>query len=385
MPLAIWIIGFAIFAQGSSELMLAGLLPEISADLGATIPQAGELISAFALGMLIGAPVLAVLTLRWPRRHALLLFLSAFILSHLISAITNSYVLLLTMRFAGAFAYAGFWTVGSSTAMQMAGPHRRGRAMSIVAGGLTVATVLGLPASTWIGQHLGWRAAFWAVTILCTLAAGAIMIAVPPLRPERRPRIRNEINGLATPRLWLSYAMTSSSTAALVGTFSYLAAMLVEATGLARDWVPLVLFGYGLGALIGITIGGRAADRTPRLILGIGFTGLLLTSLALVLAARSTGIAVVLIFILGLLGFSTNPVLSTRFMAIATNAPVLAVAGNISAFNVGIALGPWLGGLALAEGYGYRSIPAVGAAIAGIALLLWGWDILVSPHRRHAR
>lgn len=385
MPPAIWIIGFAIFTQGSSELMLAGLLPEISADLGVTIPQAGELISAFALGMLIGAPVLAVLTLRWPRRLALLVFLSGFILSHLISALTDSYPLLFAMRFAGAFAYAGFWTVGSSTAMAMAGPHRRGQAMSIVAGGLTVATVLGLPAGTWIGQHLGWRAAFWAVTILCAVAASAIIVAVPPLHPESRPRIRNEIHGLATPRLWLSYAMTVAATAALLGTFSYLAAMLVETADLDPAWVPLVLFGYGLGALIGIAIGGSAADRAPRAILGIGFTGLLVTSLALALATRSAGVAAALIFILGLLGFSTNPALSTRFMAIAPNAPVLAVSGNIAAFNVGIALGPWLGGLALAEGHEYRAIPAVGAAIAGIALLLWGWDLLVQAQQRHAR
>ncbi|GIJ25827.1 hypothetical protein Vqi01_09890 [Micromonospora qiuiae] len=212
--------------------MLAGLLPDIATDLGVTIPQAGGLISAFALGMLIGAPVLAILTLRWPRRLALLVFLGVFIATHIVSAVTDSYGLLFAMRFVGAFAYAGFWAVGASTAMGMAGPARRGRAMSIVASGLTVATVIGLPAGTWIGQHLGWRGAFWAVAILSAIAAVATIAAIPTLRPENPPSIRAELRGLTPPRLWLSYAMTAVATTALIGTFSYLAAMLLATTGL---------------------------------------------------------------------------------------------------------------------------------------------------------
>lgn len=383
MPLAIWIIGFGIFAQGTSELMLAGLLPEMAADLGVTIPQAGGLVSAFALGMLVGAPVLAILTLRWPRRFALLVFLGAFILSHVVSALTGDYWMLFAMRFVGAFAYAGFWAVGGSTAMALAGPQRHGRAMSIVAGGLTIAIVLGLPAGTWIGQHLGWRSAFWAVAILSTVAALAVVAAVPALHASNPPSLRDELRGLTPPRLWLSYAMTAVVTTALLGTFSYLAAMLVQTTGLTPGWVPVVLFGYGLGALIGITIGGRTADRVPRATLGIGFTGLLVTSLLLAVTAQHTTPVVMLVFLLGLMGFVTNPALNSRFMSIAPNAPTLAVSGNISAFNVGITVGPWLGGLALASGYGYPAIPTLGAAIAGVALLLWGWDLVLQARHRN--
>ncbi|MBB3662736.1 DHA1 family chloramphenicol resistance protein-like MFS transporter [Prauserella sediminis] len=375
MPLAIWGIGFGIFAQGTSELMLAGLLPEMAADLDVTIPTAGWLISAFALGMLVGAPTLAVLTLRWPRRSALLVFLAAFVLSHVVSALTDSYGLLLAMRFVGAFAYAGFWAVGGSTAMALVGPDRRGRAMSIVAGGLTVATVVGLPAGTWIGQHLGWRGAFWAVAVLSSVGAAAIIAAVPPLRPENPPSLRNELRGLRPPRLWLSYAMTAVATTALLGTFSYLAAMLIETTGLDSTWVPAVLFGYGFGALIGIAIGGKTADRHPRAVLGIGFTGLLMTSLLLALTAHHVGTTVVLVVALGVLGFGTNPALNSRFMTIAPDAPTLAVSGNVAAFNVGITLGPWIGGLVLAAGHAYPAVPAVGAAVAGLALLLWAWDL----------
>ncbi|HLT60657.1 MAG TPA: MFS transporter, partial [Microlunatus sp.] len=243
LPAAIWGIGFGIFAQGTSELMLAGLLPELATDLGVTIPQAGWLISSFALGMLVGAPVLAVITLRWPRRAALLAFLGVFMISHVISALSGSYAVLFAMRFVGAFAYAGFWAVGGSTAMALAGPGRGGRAMAVVAGGLTVATVVGLPASTWLGQLLGWRGAFWAVAILSAAAALVLLGSVPTLRVETPPSLRAELRGLRPPRLWLSYAMTAVFTTALLGTFSYLAAMLLQTTGLAAAWVPVVLFG----------------------------------------------------------------------------------------------------------------------------------------------
>ncbi|SJM68765.1 Cmx/CmrA family chloramphenicol efflux MFS transporter [Gulosibacter sp. 10] len=382
LPLAIWGIGFGIFAQGTSELMLAGLLPEMAGDLGVTIPQAGWLISAFALGMLVGAPVLAVLTLRWPRRLALLVFLGVFVISHVVGALSESYGLLFAMRFLGAFAYAGFWAVGGSTAMSMVGPERRGRAMSIVAGGLTVATVIGLPAGTWIGQLFGWRGAFWAVAILSAFAALVLLASVPKLRSENPPSVREELRGLRPPRLWLSYGMTAVATTALLGTFSYLAAMLVEVTGFDSAWVPAVLFGYGLGALIGIAIGGKAADRFPRAVLGIGFAGLLVASLLLSLLAHHAVATATLVVAVGLLGFSTNPALNSRFLAIAPEAPTLSVSGNISAFNVGITLGPWIGGLVLSGGYGYPAIPAVGAGIAALALLLWGWDIALQARRR---
>lgn len=385
LPLAIWGIGFGIFAQGTSELMLAGLLPELAADLGVTIPQAGWLISAFALGMLVGAPVLAVLTLRWPRRFALLVFLGIFVLSHVAAAISDSYVLLFAMRFVGAFAYAGFWAVGGSVAMAMAGPERRGQAMSVVAGGLTVATVIGLPAGTWIGQLFGWRGAFWAVAVFSALAALVLLASVPALRPTSVPSVRAELRGLRRPRLWLSYAMTAVATTGLLGTFSYLAAMLLETTGLDPVWIPAVLFGYGLGALFGIAVGGRLADRLPGAVLGIGFSGLLLASLLLSLFASEAVAAVVLLVLLGLAGFSTNPALNSRFLVIAPEAPTLSVSGNISAFNVGITLGPWIGGLVLAGGHGYPAIPAAGAVIALLALALWGWDLALQARPRDRR
>ncbi|MUL80924.1 MULTISPECIES: Cmx/CmrA family chloramphenicol efflux MFS transporter [unclassified Mycolicibacterium] len=374
MPVTIWVIGIAIFAQGTSELMLAGLLPELSADLGVTIPQAGLLVSVFALGMLVGAPVLAVITLRWPRRRAMLAFLAIFVLGHVAGALTDSFRVLVAVRFIAAFVYAGFWAVGAGTAMSLVAPDRRGRAMSIVAGGLTIATVIGLPAGAWLGQNLGWRWAFWAVAALSTLAAGAVLAAVPTARPGTVPLIGDELRGLAVPRLWLSYAMTAVGTAALLGTFTYLGAMLITTSGLGSEWVPVVLFSYGIGALAGMAVGGYAADRWPRGVLLVGFTALCVVLIALAIASHHALTVSALTVLLGLTGFVTNPALNSRVFALGASAPTLTAAGTTSAFNVGIALGPWLAGMALTAGFDYPVVPWIGAGLAIGALALFAVD-----------
>ncbi|WP_280204390.1 MFS transporter, partial [Nocardia farcinica] len=188
MPPAVYVLGLAIFAQGTSELLLAGLLTEVSADLAISIPRAGLLISAFALGMLVGAPVLAVATLRLPRRDTLLAFLAIFVAAHVVGALTADYAVLFGTRVVAAFVYAGFWALSAATVVDLVPAAARGRAMSIVAGGLTVATIVGLPAGTVIGQQLGWRAAFWAVAALSAAAAIGVLAVVPSARPAAEPR-----------------------------------------------------------------------------------------------------------------------------------------------------------------------------------------------------
>jgi DHA1 family chloramphenicol resistance protein-like MFS transporter len=370
MPVAVYILGLAIFAQGTSELMLAGLLPEIAADLGVSIPDVGLLISAFALGMLVGAPVLAVVTLRWPRRTALLTFLAIFAVTHVAGALTPNYAVLLGTRIVGAFVYAGFWAVAAVTAVGLVPPNTRGKAMGIVAGGLTVATIVGLPAGTVLGQHLGWRAAFWAVAALSALAMIGVLATIPGGRPnpESTPRLGNELRAMASPRLWLSYGTTALATGSLLVTFSYLAPMLTDTTGLQPGWVPAVLALYGAGALVGITIGGRTADKRPFGTLYVGVVGLVVISAALALSADVPALTVPLVFLLGSFGFSTNPALNTRVFTLANDAPTLATATNFSAFNVGITAGPWLGGLAISAGSGYPSIAWIGAALGVLAL-----------------
>lgn len=367
MPLVVYMLGLAIFAQGTSELMLTGLLPDIARDLAVSIPDAGLLISGFAVGMLVGAPVLAVVTLRWRRRVALLTFLAVFTATHVLGALTDSYAVLLACRIVAAFTYAGFWAVASVAAISVAGPDRRGRAMSVVVGGLTVATVLGLPAGTAVGQQLGWRAAFWAVAVMCALVMVVVAATVRDTTGAT-PDLRAETRAMANPRLWLAYGTTALSTTALLVTFSYLAPFLTDATGLPGAAVPVVLVLYGLGALAGIAIGGRVADAHPFRTMYAGEAGIVLASVILAAAADQPVIAVVAVTLLGAAGFGINPALNTRVFAEAEQAPTLAAATNISAFNVGITAGPWLGGVALDAGAGYPALAWLGAAVGVITL-----------------
>ncbi|MEV2221998.1 Cmx/CmrA family chloramphenicol efflux MFS transporter [Nocardia vinacea] len=380
MPFAVYILGLSIFAQGTSELMLSGLLTQMATDLGVSIPQAGLLISAFALGMLVGAPALAVITLRWPRRTALLAFLGVFIAAHVVAALTPGYWVLFGTRVVGAFVYAGFWAVAATTALSLVPENTRGRAMSIVAGGLTVANIVGLPAGTVIGQHLGWRAAFWTVAILSALAMAGVAAKIPGGRPAEVPNLRRELRTMINPRLWLSYSTTALSTGALLVTFAYLGALLARTTGITESWIPLVLTLYGIGALIGITVGGRAADAHPFRVLTIGMIGLTIISAVLALTATMPAPVVILVFLLGAFGFATNPALNTRVFALAGAAPTLATAVNFSAFNVGITVGPWLGGLAIGGGLGYPSVAWIGVALASAALATVAWAAVL--HRR---
>lgn len=378
MPLAVYVLGLAIFAQGTSELMLAGLLTELATDLGVSIPQAGLLISAFALGMLVGAPVLAVVTLRWPRRDALLAFLAVFIATHVVGALTSDYWVLFATRVVGAFVYAGFWAVAATTAVSLVPENARGKAMSIVAGGLTVATIIGLPAGTVIGQHLGWRAAFWTVAVLSAMAMVGVLAKIPGGRSAEVPQLRRELRTMANPRLWLSYSTTALSTGALLVTFAYLGTLLAETTGLAEGWVPAVLAVYGAGALIGISVGGRAADNHPFRTLYVGAAGLIVTSVLLALLMEHLVPVVVLAFLLGAFGFAINPALNTRVFSLAGSAPTLATATNFSSFNVGITVGPWLGGLAIGAGMGYGSVAWIGAALGVAALGTVAWAAVLN-------
>jgi DHA1 family chloramphenicol resistance protein-like MFS transporter len=377
MPIAVYVLGLAIFAQGTSELMLAGLLPELASGLEVSIPQAGLLISAFAVGMLLGAPILAVATLRLPRRTALLVFLAIFALTHVAGALTPNYGVLLATRVVGAFVYAGFWAVAAVTAIGLVPVNARARAMSVVTGGLTIATIIGLPAGTIIGQHLGWRAAFWAVALLSTCAMAGVLATIPSGRPDpnNTPKLRSELRAMVNPRLWLSYATTALVTAAILVIFSYLAPLLTEATGLKPEAVPAVLALYGVGSLIGITIGGRNADATPFRTLSVGITGLTVLSVVVALWASNPVVALSAIFLLGGFGFAVNPALNARVFSLAGDAPTLATAINFSSFNIGITIGPWLGGLAINAGVGY---PALGWIAAALGLVALGTVILAA-------
>ncbi|MWK33869.1 Cmx/CmrA family chloramphenicol efflux MFS transporter [Actinomadura sp. J1-007] len=372
MPPAVHVLGLAIFAMGTSEFMLSGLLPDLAADLGVSVPDAGLLISAFAVGMVVGAPVLALATLRLPRRTTLLAFLGAFVLAHVAGALAPGYAPLFATRVAGAFVYAGFFGVAAVTAADMVPAGARGRALAIVTAGITLATVLGVPAGTLISQYADWRAAFWTVAALSAIAMIGVFAAVPAKSrtgPERRATsLRDELRPMRDGRIWVAYAIVALSFSSMMATFSYLGALLTGTTGLPEAWVPAVLALFGVGSLIGIAAGGRIADARPHALLAAGMAGVVAISAALALLASVPAAVIVLVPLLGAAGMATNPAANVLVYARAGHGRTLPGASVTSAFNVGNTLAPWLGGLVIGAGFGYRSVGWVGAAMALAAL-----------------
>ncbi|QXV57230.1 Cmx/CmrA family chloramphenicol efflux MFS transporter [Amycolatopsis sp. TNS106] len=370
MPLAVCVLGLSVFALGTSEFMITGLLPGMAADLNVGIPEAGLLISAFAIGMVVGAPLLAIATLRVPRRATLMALLVVFGLSHVVGALGSGYALLFATRVVSAVACAGFWAVAAATAVALVPVERRGRALAILVGGLTVANIAGVPAGTFLGQHAGWRAAFWAVTALTVVALIGVFALVPETQNGAdKTDVATELRLYRGGRFWLALGVIALAQAMIFATFSYLAPLLTEVAGLPESWVPGVLSLFGLGALIGITAGGRLADARPFTTLYGGLAVALLALVLLALSGPATPVAILAVFLFGVAGFGVNPALNVRAFAVAGNAPTLVGASTTAAFNVGNTLGPWLGGESIDAGLGYPSVAWVSAGL-GVATVV---------------
>ncbi|MEV3931770.1 MULTISPECIES: Cmx/CmrA family chloramphenicol efflux MFS transporter [unclassified Streptomyces] len=357
MPFAVYVLGLAVFAQGTSEFMLSGLLSGIAGDLNVSLGAAGLLTSAFAIGMVVGAPLTALAGRTWPRRRALLFFLGVFVAVHVVGALTSSYAVLLATRFAGALANAGFWAVALVTALSLVGPHQRARATAVVVGGVTVACVVGVPAGAALGGLLGWRSAFWAVALVSLPAALALWAAVPAGRPDDAPpgSARSELRALARPRLLLTLLVMALVQGATFCAFSYLEPLVTRITGFGAGGVPLVLALFGVGSFAGVTLAGRLADARPDAVIGVGTTALAAGWAVLALTAAHPVAVLALVLLLGALAFGTGTTLITRVFHQAPDAPTMAGSFATAAFNVGAAAGPWLGGLALGAGLGLRS------------------------------
>ncbi|MYU26457.1 Cmx/CmrA family chloramphenicol efflux MFS transporter [Streptomyces sp. SID8352] len=371
MPLAVYILGLSVFALGTSEFMLSGLLPPIAEDMGVSIPRAGLLISAFAIGMVVGAPLLAVATLRLPRRTTLVVLISVFGAGQVAGALAPTYEVLFASRVVSALACAGFWAVGAAVAVAMVPPTARARAMAVMIGGLSIANVLGVPAGAFLGERLGWRAAFWAVALASAVALAGVVTRIPriPL-PERRPRLGGELAVYRDRQVWLAVGITALAGGGVFCAFSYLAPLLTDVAGLAEGWVPPVLGLFGIGALVGTVIGGRVADAHlfGVLLSGAAVSTVLLAALAVFAAVPA--VAVTLSFLLGVSAFYTAPALNARMFNVAGVAPTLAGATTTAAFNLGNAGGPWLGGSVIDAGFGFASTAWAGAAMTAVALVL---------------
>jgi DHA1 family chloramphenicol resistance protein-like MFS transporter len=365
LPAAVLILGGAVFALGTSEFMLSGLLPEVADDLGVSIPTAGLLISAFAIGMVIGAPLLAAATQRLPRRTTLITLLAVFAACHVAGALAPSYGVLFATRVVSALACAGFWAVGAAVAVSLVQPRARARAMAVMIGGLSVANIAGVPGGAVLGQGFGWRAAFWAVALLTVAGLAGVVLFVPRVAPApagERPRLRQEARIYGDPHTLAAAGTIMLFAAGTFCFFSYLAPLLTDVSRLAEGWVPVVLVLYGVGTLTGTVLGGRLADRHPfgTLYAGLGAATVVLVLIALL--ARSAVATVALAGLLGFAAFLASPGLNARIFTVAgAAAPTLAAATATASFNAGNAVGPWAGGRVIDAGLGYAWTAWLGA------------------------
>ncbi|MEU3353481.1 Cmx/CmrA family chloramphenicol efflux MFS transporter [Streptomyces sp. NPDC037389] len=374
MPAAVYVLGLSVFALGTSEFMLSGLLQPIARDMDVSIPRAGLLVSAFAIGMVVGAPVLAAATLRLPRRTTLVALLAVFGLGQVAGALSPSYEVLFASRVVSALACAGFWAVGAAVAVSLVPADARARAMAVMVGGLSIANIVGVPAGALLGQHAGWRAAFWAVAGMSVLGLAGVLALVPGTARAGgaggadAPRLRAELAIYRDRQVWLALIATALNAAAVFSLFSYLAPLLTETAGLKESWVPTVLALFGVGALIGTAVGGRIADAH---LFGTMYGGIAASAAVMALLALTAHLAVAavaLALLLGVAAFVTAPALNARMFNVANAAPTLAGATTTSAFNIGNTVGPWLGGLVISAGWGYPAVAGLGAVLAVLAL-----------------
>lgn len=369
LPFVVLVLSAGTFLMGTTEFVIAGLLPEIADDLNVSVSHAGLLITAFAAGMIVGAPAMAMATLHLPRRFTLILALVVFALGHLVAALSSSFALVLAARVVTALATGTFWCVGAIVATTAAGPAATSRALGMLLGGLTVATVAGVPLGAWLGQLSGWRGPFWVLAALSAGAAAVIGRYIPADERSEAPSVRAEFAALRDVRIWLILSSMTLLMGGVLATYTYISPLLTERAGIPAGAVPMVLTGYGLGALLGTTVGGRLGDRRPLATL---FTAAATTTLVLLLLTSlspSPVAAVVLVTLMGMTGFAANPALGALALRFAGSAPTLASGLSGAAPNVGIAIGSWTAGIALTSPLEQTGPPLVGTAAAALTLV----------------
>ena len=385
-PVPVWVSLFALalggFAIGTTEFASMGVLPDIAGDLGVTIPTAGHAITAYALGVVIGAPVFAVLGARLPRKHLLLALMAAITVANLASSVAGNFPLLVAARFASGLPHGAYFGIGAVTAASLVPAERRARAVAMTMMGLTVANIVGVPLTTLLGQHLGWRSTYATVVVIGLFTLVAIELLVPPVAAGHGASPRRELSALRRPQVWLTVLFGSIGFGGLFAVYSYVTPTLTDVTGLHRAAVPLVLAVFGVGMTVGNLIGGRLADWSVLRTLELGSAASIVVLLSFTVTAHAVVPAVVTLFVVPLASGATIPALTARLLDVSHEGKSLAASLNHSALNVGNALGAWLGGLVIAAGYGYTSPALVGAGLAAIGLVVLAGSIALDRRER---
>jgi len=386
MPLALYALTAGAFGIGVTEFVIMGLLIQVGADLHVSIPAAGLLISGYALGVVLGAPIMTIATARWPRKTALLALMAIFTVGNAACAIAPDYWTLMAARVLTAFAHGTFFGVGSVVATSLVPANKKASAIAVMFTGLTVANILGVPFGTWLGQGFGWRATFWAVTVVGVAALAVIAVFVPRDTAAPAPsKLREDIAVLGRREVLVGLLTTVLSWVGVFAVFTYIAPMLTRITGFSDAAVSPILLVFGAGLVAGNLAGGRFADR--RLLPAL-FGSLLALAVVLGLMTFAAHNRVAMVLFVGLLGaaaFATVPPLQMWVLEKAHGAgQSLASSFNIAAFNLGNAIGAWLGGAVIDHGLGLGAIPWVAALVPFAALLLALYSEQVVRKRRQS-
>lgn len=370
MPLALLALAIGAFGIGTTEFVIMGLLPEVAADFQVSIPTAGFLVTGYALGVVLGAPLMTVLGTKVTRKRMLMLLMGLFVIGNVVSATAPVFGVMLAGRVIASLAHGAFFGIGSVVAADLVAPHKKAGAIAMMFTGLTVANVVGVPLGTCIGQNVGWRATFFAVAALGVVGLLGVAGLVPEQPRAQGVRLRHELAAFRNVQVLLAMAMTVLGFGGVFAAITYITPMMTGIAGYSTSSVTWLLVLFGLGMVGGNLLGGKFADRhlMPLLYVSLGALAVVLSLFTL--TAHDKIAAAVTVFLIGALGFATVPPLQKRVLDQAAGAPTLASAVNIGAFNLGNALSAWLGGIVIAAGLGYTAPNWVGAVLAASALML---------------
>ena len=369
--LAILALALGGFAIGTTEFVTMGLLPDIAEGIDESIPTTGHVISAYAVGVVIGAPVIVSLAARLPRRELAIGLILALGLGNAITALAHGYWGVMAARFISGLPHGAYFGVASLVAVSLVAPERRGRAVSGVMLGLTVATLVGVPAGTVLGQQLGWRAAYWAVLGIAVVAAALVLLFVPHQPGNPDATVRAELAALRRPQVLFAASAGMVGFGGVFAMYSYIAPVVTDVTDLSRGAIPAFVFAFGVGSVAGTWLAGRLADWDVERSVLAGFAVLVATLVAVALAAGLAVLAFALVTVVGALGSVLAINLQIRLMHVAGDAQMLGAALNHSALNIANGLGAWVGSVVIAAGFGYRAPSVVGAALAVGGLVIF--------------
>ncbi|MCT2541674.1 MULTISPECIES: MFS transporter [Streptomyces] len=370
MPLALLALAIGAFGIGTTEFVIMGLLPEVAADFQVSIPTAGFLVTGYALGVVLGAPLMTALGTRVTRKRMLVLLMGLFVLGNVVSAVAPVFGVMLVGRVIASLAHGAFFGIGTVVAADLVAPQKRAGAIAMMFTGLTVANVVGVPLGTYIGQSVGWRTTFFVVAAIGVVGLLGVARLVPEQPRNEGVRLRDELAAFRNVQVLLAMGMTVLGFGGVFAAITYITPMMTEVAGYSTSSVTWLLVLLGLGMVGGNLIGGKFADRRLMPLLYVSLGALAVVLALFTLTAHNKIAAAVTIVLIGGLGFATVPPLQKRVLDQAAGAPTLASAANIGAFNLGNALSAWLGGIVIAAGLGYTAPNWVGAALAASALAL---------------